>query len=291
MVTGAREIDCPICGRAKGQHRFSKNNFEILRCSRCGLDFVSYPPLQTQKLYDEKYFFGGSPVGGYVNYDAEKEAMRGVFEDYLRRIAQLRPPGKLLDVGAATGFFLALARKWGWDVAGVEISPTAAERAKARGISIHVGTLEDAPFRAASFDCITLFDVLEHTADPASMLQKVCTLLKPGGLVVINTPDSASILARLLGRRWHLLCPPEHLVFFSQPSLETALTKYHFSILWTGRIGKRFTLQYILQHLTQYLPILRAVLRLVAAHPLLGEFSLPLNLRDNIFLIAKKLPD
>ena len=76
--------------------------------------------------------------------------------------------------------------------------------------------------------------------------------MKKGGLIAINTPDSGSFIAKLLGKRWHLLVPPEHLVIFNRVNLDLLLKSCGFEVLWTGKIGKKFTLQYIFQILANW---------------------------------------
>ena len=129
----------------------------------------------------------------------------------------------MLDVGCASGHFLQEARQAGWSIAGVEPSET--PHAKARetlgtNAELYCSTLEHANLEPASFDALTLWDVLEHCCpDPKAGFMKLCgSLLKPGGKLLLNVPDPDSFEARLLGRRWPLLLA-EHLNYFNRKSL------------------------------------------------------------------------
>jgi len=253
------------------------------------LRYVRNPPSSTEGIYTEDYFFGGNAHGGYVDYDREKEVMRGTLQRYLEVIEAYVPPGRFLDVGAATGYFLGLARERGWTVSGVEMSAAAAHHGTQKGISMHVGTLETSPFGAGSFDAISMIDVLEHTSDPHSLLKKAHEVLRSGGILLINTPDAGSLFARLMGKRWHLICPPEHLVYFNRKNLAHLLCLEGYEVLSVGSIGKRFTLQYIMNTAARWLSssILRSLARRIEKTRI-GACAIPLNLGDNMLLVAKK---
>ncbi len=200
------EIACPACG--KGTHRLfmKRGGFSLYRCGACNMFRVFPIPLSTSEVYETDYFSGAQNGHGYLDYDADKEPMRPVFEKYLAHLERYsQEKGELLDVGAATGFFLALAKDRGYSVRGVEISRFAAESAKKKGLDVFAGSMEEASFAKKSFDVVTLCDVLEHFPDPESEIRIVAEMLAPQGLILINTPDAGSLYARILGRKWHLI--------------------------------------------------------------------------------------
>ena len=284
-------MTCPICA-GQAAHLYAKDSFGIARCGVCETLFVENPPADTSSLYDDAYFFGGEGKGGYGSYDAEKEMMRPTLERCLDRISAHCHSGKLFDVGAATGYFLSLAQSRGFDVSGVELSPAAAREAKKRGIDVETGTLDAMVRPAASFDVVTLFDVLEHVSSPDVLVRRIADMLMPGGILMGSTPDSGSATARLLGRHWHLIVPPEHLVLLNDRSLRMLLSKHGFEILWTGRIAKRFSLPYIFQTASRWLGMswlsrVGSALRDMKV----GQIAIPLDLRDNVFFLARKKTD
>lgn len=284
-----KQIACPVCTSSETREMYMKAQFHVRSCNTCSLVFIDNPPQDTGTIYDHSYFWGGSLNGGYVNYEEEKRAMRNVFEDYIKRISSYTHTGRLLDVGAATGFFLRVARDAGWDVSGVEISKEATAEAVRNGINMHTGRLETASFNDASFNCITMFDLIEHVTNPHTLIKKARDLLSTEGLLVINTPNIGSLYARILGKGWHLLCPPEHLTLFSKKSITTLLSQHGFEILWFGNIGKTFTIQYIIHQLGHWIPALRSIFKYIPIEKTwLGKISIPLNFHDNMFLIARK---
>lgn len=281
------EVTCPICA-GQAAHVYTKGFFDIARCTRCRTLFIENPPKDTSAMYDATYFFGGAQ-GGYGSYDAEKEMMRPTLERCLDMISDHRASGKLFDIGAATGYFLALARERGFSVSGIDVSSSAAQAAKMKGIDVEVGTLETTVHPPASFDVVTMFDVLEHVPDPGAFVREAAELLVPGGILMGSTPDSGSVNARVMGRNWHLLVPPEHLVLLNDWSLRLLLLKHGFEVLWTGRITKRFSLPYIFQTASRWLGIpLLSRIGSALRSTRVGRLAIPLDLRDNVFFLARK---
>jgi len=214
---------CNSCGGTRARFLFERNGYSIVECATCALRYVgeNTADIDFPTLYSESYYQGGASAV-FANYMAEEAARRASARRKLWSI-RLRGPrsGRLLDVGCATGFFLAEARRH-YDVQGVEISEYSSRIAREHfGLDVFTGTLQDAGFADETFDVITMWDVIEHLADPKAELQHVAGLLKPGGSVVITTGDAGSRYARRAGPRWHLLEPPWHLYYFSRTTLAT----------------------------------------------------------------------
>jgi SAM-dependent methyltransferase len=140
--------------------------------------------------------------------------------------------GTLLDVGCGNGELLAcFARTGRWRVVGTEIVPSAAKASAARHRLPVVLAAADAPapFQASSFDAICLWDVLEHLHDPRTALTEARRLIKPAGLLIITTPDVASLQARLFGPSWQGYDAPRHLWLFSRTTLLRLLAETGWS--------------------------------------------------------------
>jgi 2-polyprenyl-3-methyl-5-hydroxy-6-metoxy-1,4-benzoquinol methylase len=144
----------------------------------------------------------------------------------LSRIA----PGKLLDVGCGDGTRIAQLRKLGWDVCGQDLDPAAVGYARETlGLRAFLGPLGDVPFPPKSFDCVTLNHVIEHVHDPVDLLEKSRRFLKPGGRLVVITPNVQSFAHQHFGRLWRGLEPPRHLHLFSPRTLSTVILGAGFS--------------------------------------------------------------
>jgi len=140
--------------------------------------------------------------------------------------------GKLLDVGCGTGAFLAHMHRLGWDVSGVESDPKAAMTARSvlKSDDIHMGQVEDIAFEKESFDAVTMGHVIEHLLDPMKTLRSCYRILKPGGLLVIVTPNSASLGRRRFKELWRGWEPPRHIHIFNTKSLARMAVKAGYRV-------------------------------------------------------------
>jgi SAM-dependent methyltransferase len=204
-------------------------------------------------------FANPSPSGGEIErfyaaladeeYSQEDEGRGRNFSKILDRLRRFAPPGvPLLDVGAASGIFLNLARSAGYRVSGIE--PSAALVADAQrlyGLSLFCGTLEQ--FKADQrFAVVTLLDVLEHVPDPGGLLATLNGFMETGAMLVIVTPDIDSLAARIMGGRWwHYRIA--HIHFFNLRSLAWVLRKNGFEIAMRRRFAWNFSLYYLLTRL------------------------------------------
>lgn len=282
---------CVVC-EASSASCGSKCGYELFRCSACSHLFVWPMPSTTDSIYSADYFSGAKAGFGYTDYDNDKRAMIPTFEKCLSRIeAAVGSTGALLDVGAATGFFLDLAKRRKWQVQGVELSVSASAVARSKGLDVATGSVESCELPASSFDAVSMWDVIEHLTDPPGTMNSVRRILKPKGVLAINTPDSTSAVSRLLGLKWHLVTPPEHLNLFSQYSLRLLLEKHGFEVLEVTRISKTFTVQYTLHFLLKTLGMVNGAAARVSDGlngTKLGLLGIPINLRDNMFVLARK---
>lgn len=281
------KINCPLCNSDKVEFFAKKNKYTLYKCVNCRLLFVSPTPVSFD-VYDDSYFSGAEKGFGYVDYDLDKEPMTPVFNKYLDIVSSLGiDKGKLLDIGAATGFFMKLAKGRGFEVAGVELSEYATKKAREKGLNVITGDLQSAGFENSEFDVVTMFDVIEHVPDPISFIIEAKRILRRNGLLLINTPDAESLWAKALGSKWQLIMPPEHIHYFSPKNLGEYLSKNGFEVELSTKIGKSFTLQYILKMLYKWQGY-----RIFLTGPFLNKFlskiSLPINLHDNFFMIARK---
>jgi SAM-dependent methyltransferase len=214
---------CVVCGGA-GRPWLAKGAYALRECTGCGAGYLprAQAPADLASLYSVGYFEGGAEHG-YPSYRADAPLLRRNFEERLAWIESLRAPGRLLEVGPAYGYFLEVARARGWQAEGVELVPEcAAEAQRTSGCPVLAGDFLDAPL-AGPYDAVCMFDVVEHLAEPLAALRRARDLLGEGGLLVIETGDRGTPWARLLGRRWYFIDPPQHLVYFSAASLEHAL--------------------------------------------------------------------
>lgn len=138
-------------------------------------------------------------------------------------------PGCLLDVGCGNGEFLVNMRDLGWEVVGIEQDPVAADIGRQKnGLTIHTGEVEGLGLMKNSFDVVTMSHVMEHLVDPLQTLIALHRLLKPGGKIVMATPNSSSLGHRWFRESWRGLEPPRHLHIFASSSLAALLRNAGF---------------------------------------------------------------
>lgn len=220
-VSTAAPPACVACGAPPVSRLTLRNGAPLLCCPRCGLGWWPWPAFEPAEFYDVDYFQSDQAPKGYNDYRSLEPGVRRTARARLRRIARLAaPPGRLFEIGCGTGVFLDEARAAGWQAAGLEVSPYAAAAARQRGLDVQaVGIEQLAPDCAGTCDCVVMWDVIEHLRDPAGALRAAVRLLRPGGVLALSTGDLGSWCARLSGSRWHLFNLPEHLFFFTRPSL------------------------------------------------------------------------
>jgi len=251
---GAR-VRCEICGGSLGEPRPAGRlgPFALARCGACGWEALTPIPSwgEIRSLYDAHYYRAWGMAEG--EDPAIATMKRATFALRMDELAPYVQGGRLLDVGTASGFLLEVARARGFDPYGIELSPYAGALAAAKfgADRVHIGTLETAPFEPASFDVVTLCDFLEHVVEPVATLAGVAALLRPGGILLIMTPDTGSLSRRLMGRRWtHYKV--EHLSYFDRRSIAAAGARTGFVMERFVPCRKMLRLRYLRTQLRTY---------------------------------------
>jgi SAM-dependent methyltransferase len=139
-------------------------------------------------------------------------------------------PGRMLDIGCVSGWMLDHYRQLGWEVEGVEYSPSACAAGRKRALTIHCGSLRDAQLPSSSFDFIRTNHSFEHLSDPHETLDEIARLLKPNGTLFVGVPDTMGLTARLFGREWFYVGAPIHTINYSRDNLSALLERHGFKI-------------------------------------------------------------
>lgn len=243
---------CLVCGTTAPGPLYRVRNVQVVRCTECGLGRALTPPdFDPVRMYNESYFQGGQ-TDGYANYQGSRNVLVAEFRRVLRDLAAAGASGgRLLEIGCAYGFFLEEARV-SFQVSGVELASEAVAACRARRLDV-VQEADDAFYGSrAPFDVVVMLDVLEHLKAPDEVLRTVHRHTRPGALMVLTTGDFGSLAARLLGPRWRLMTPPQHLWFFTERSLARLLEQHGFRVLRTTRPWKLVPLHLIAYQLSRY---------------------------------------
>ncbi len=233
-VGPAARASCPLCGCASVRTG-SKHGVDLRRCAGCGHRFAGIAPDQGEldAIYGDDYF-----TREYGDYHAEARSLAARGAAYRRIVERWLPGGRVLDVGAAAGYVLeGFTAGSGWTGTGVELNPTMAGAARARGIDVRAGTVESAALDG-TFDAVLLVQVIAHLPDLVETLMRLRDRTAPGGVWVVETWDRESVVARLLGPRWHEINPPSVLHWFSRRSLDELMAGLGFERVARGRPHK-----------------------------------------------------
>lgn len=226
-------VSCALCANQTTQIIYEKFGLFISSCRQCGLVYANprLPRAEVWKRYNPDYFWQeylpslGVRQRQYnlESFDARYAGMLDLINSYIQ------PPGKLLEVGAGAGFFMKAAERAGWDVAGIEVSEAGVQFAQTElGLDVKQQAAEEISFDDCLFDVVVMFDVIEHLFAPPRALGSICRVLRPGGILVIITPNFNSISRSVIGVNWAVLSPAEHLYYFSESSLKKLLEKKKF---------------------------------------------------------------
>jgi len=236
-------VPCNLCGSSQGvvvrninELRYGRGvKFCLIRCRRCNLVYLNprpgeqeihayYPPGYQAAIRDITQQVRGSWIG--------RVGIKLVIRR--NRTPPLAKTGRLLDIGCASGYYMAAMRDMGWETYGVEVDAEAAEYAREHyGLDVRTGmaesTLEN--FLDSYFDVVTMWHVLEHLFDPSLVLTEVYRVLKPGGMLMLEMPNFDSLPASVFGAYWFPLEIPRHLYHFTPQTLETMLAKTGFRLI------------------------------------------------------------
>lgn len=247
------ESTCPVC-QATGSHEFSSTDlmfagsvpYHYHRCSACELVYQRplpsaeqiagfYPPSYTVYAAPTRTEFSGRELYtlknslGYSHLATGNQARmlgRLLPSARLPDVVPYVPNGQVLDIGCGNGEFLLRLRSIGWRCQGVEFNDTALAICREHGLDVFHGDLQAAGFAADSFDFVCAHHLIEHTADPSGLIGEMVRVTKPGGTVLIRTPNSKALGRRWFGVNWFANDVPRHLMLFSEKSLALLAQRY-----------------------------------------------------------------
>jgi SAM-dependent methyltransferase len=283
-------VKCNVCGSDDYEIVFPKGYAQIhriVRCRRCGLMYAN-----PQEHVDCEDYATGSPV---EEYDPEDEANKQYYQKQLvqipdsvralRVLNKLFPGrGHLLEVGSHAGTFLNRIRADGWQVVGLEpFRPLANFARKKYGLEIIDGILPNPALPSGHFDAVVMLHVIEHMPDPAENIRELRRVLKPRGVLVVETPRFNSLSFKILGRHERSIqnCPG-HIYFFTEQSLRRTFESNGFKVFRVERVGRTLTLDRFFSNvgLVTRCAALRQWFSKIGRYRLLQNTRIHLNIRD-----------
>jgi 2-polyprenyl-3-methyl-5-hydroxy-6-metoxy-1,4-benzoquinol methylase len=271
---------CPGCQERIFREFATKGAFRFLRCQMCGLLAIDPMPSETQIAEHYKAKFD---TGNYAAIRTFASEYKSIYVDYVAWMGRFLSlnRARTLDIGCFTGDLLGvLISDAKADAYGVELQHEAAAIAEARfpGRVFRLNVDHPSDFLPeASFDAITMMGLIEHVREPAALLSRARTLLKPGGWLFLQTPNASSVLASITRRLWPPLAPVEHLHLFSERAIIAALERSGFKVRKIRAHVKRLPIAYVYEMLKHFGPEWRRVVGPVynALPQRLQNFSAP----------------
>ncbi len=244
MTETAVQGECPACNSPESRvlfratdrlYRTTSKEFSVVECLQCRLMRLHpWPtPDELRGYYPEGYWFSPSRTAAGRQEEAYRRfVLRDPVQFAERALAGCKEDGLVLDVGCGSGLFLRMMAERGARAVGLDVALDAGAIAwRQNHVPVVCATLSQAPFPAECCAVVTMFHVLEHLYDPASYLEAVHRLLRPGGRLIVQVPNAACWQFLLLGDKWSGVDVPRHLFDFRQADLETLLDTCGFEVL------------------------------------------------------------
>ncbi|HXG87668.1 MAG TPA: class I SAM-dependent methyltransferase [Vicinamibacterales bacterium] len=226
------ERRCPTCDANHWRHELAKDHMDLVRCQTCDLVFVNpaFDEAHYQQVYASEAYQKIMQGLGESSHDYRVQRFGAERVTIMARHLPGLPTPRYLDVGCSTGFVVEAARDAGWDATGVDLNPSAVAFGRARGLNLLPLALGDGAFAPASFDAISLFDVLEHLLHPRATLEQAARLLRPGGILFLYVPNYDSASRLLMGAAAHFIWPTHHLNYYTPITMADLMRQVGLSV-------------------------------------------------------------
>ncbi len=229
-------VKCNLCHRDKIHPLIKIDGFSWVRCQHCGLIYLNPRPKSAKEL-NPAVMETGVDYFTRKGYSPDKQ---NYYKRYIKKFEGYRKTNRLLKIGCASGGFLYAARDCGWQAKGIEYFEPAARYGRDRyKLNIITGSLLKIKLPKEYFDLVIMNMVIEHLENPIGTLFRINQFLRLKGAVYIHTPNYDSLSLKLFPH-YPKFCPRDHFYFFIVRTLERALTKTGFQIVWKKTRGFEF---------------------------------------------------
>lgn len=291
-------VTCNLCGIDNYTVLFEKGvaqTNQIVKCNNCGLMYANPRIKDVDHVLIEDYDpeFVLSQIYSQDKDRLEKEALQVRDYETTKRFLSDHFPqkGKLVEVGSGLGYLLNFFKEDGWDAVGLEPNAGMCKYAEVElGLTVIPKILEKAGFEDNSADTVLMMHVIEHVPEPDTTLKQIYRILKPGGILVLETPRYDTLAFKLLGKRERSLSCDGHIYFFTSDTLAQIAKKVGFTIMRSDCVGRSLTLQRLFYNfgVISKSPFLQRLLRQIATQFQLNKIWFNLNARDMERIYLKK---
>jgi SAM-dependent methyltransferase len=245
-----REEDC----RAYSHAAFTIHEYQVYDCNECGRRYTPIEQYENhlEKVYSDAYFFEGG--AGYPDYLAESKLLMQQGFYYASKLEKHSKPGQILDVGCAAGFLLKAFKNKGWQCLGLEPNSTMARYGRDfLGLQIVEESLESYD-TDSKFDLVSLIQVIGHFYNFHLAMNNIGRLLNPHGMVLVESWNMKSLIAKILGKKWHEYSPPSVVNWFSEDALISIFREYGYGLIDTGYPRKKIQMKHGISLVKSKLP-------------------------------------
>lgn len=222
--------NCENCGHENLESFIDRPGHQLKRCPKCNL--FQKGILESASVYEGDYHSCYS-----VRRDSKIRTAKLRLASTTPYVNSANP--RMIDIGCSVGATVEAAKMMGWNAHGVDISQSAVKYCQSRGLDCHKIDGVKLPFKDNHFDVLTNWHVIEHCEDVKETLEEWYRVIKPGGVMILETPDSTYLKARWMGTRYAKFWPAEHLYTFDPKNLASILKQSGFEILPTRLLGRR----------------------------------------------------
>lgn len=255
-IENFKKIKCPFCKSKNIKIKNRNTDSNLYKCEKCKSLFRKYfLPVSTD--YSSKYFIEDYKSQYGKTYEEDEENLKALAKKRLKIINNIKPAGKILDLGSAMGFFLKEASLNGYETEGIEISEYAANYCVNNlNLNVHNISLLDFEYKEKEYDIITAWYVLEHIDDFDKLLKKILFSLKDDGILALSMPNGNGISGRY-NKNYFNKVPLDHAFETNPKALDNFLKRYSLKIahlenqsIYYGRFCDIFNLQFLKENKT-----------------------------------------
>jgi 2-polyprenyl-3-methyl-5-hydroxy-6-metoxy-1,4-benzoquinol methylase len=237
-MTPEDNVGCAICDTKDYKIWYELGLSKAVVCVKCGLKYIT-PRLSRRQLrqsYSEMFYkdevftkdFEGRKHDFYDPVDRKNKIKDRHYEIELTNC--LTQNGSILDIGCGTGLYFE-GLKGNFKLFGIELSQRAAEYTKKEfGACVNMCEIEEVDYKKDFFDVINMTYVIEHVSNPKGIINKIYRWLKPGGMLLVSSPNWGSIASRFYGEFFRLNLPHQHILLWEEKTLKMFLNEAGFEV-------------------------------------------------------------
>lgn len=219
---------CRGCKGANLAKVGEKDGFALMRCADCKTVVVNPYPADAELM---EYYQQYRKTGEYLG---KKDSKLRRAQGRVKSILSQKPPGKkFLDVGCSVGFVVVSATDMGCEATGIDIDADViniANREFAGKGRFEAIAVQDLAARGDKFDMVYSSEVVEHVRDPEDFIAAISKVMNPGAVLYLTAPDGAHFRVPKDFSSWGMVCPPEHLTFFSRKGITQLLARHGLKV-------------------------------------------------------------